>query len=65
MRRERIAFLVLLAVLLWIPVGAPQFQVTLANYIGLYSIVALGLVLLLVTTVSFGVRNRARLFEPI
>jgi lipoprotein signal peptidase len=27
--------------------------------------VALGLVLLLVTTVSFGVRNRARLFEPI
>jgi lipoprotein signal peptidase len=27
--------------------------------------VALGLVLLLITTVSFGVRNRARLFEPI
>ena len=27
--------------------------------------VALGLVLLLVTTVAFGVRNRARLFEPI
>jgi lipoprotein signal peptidase len=27
--------------------------------------VALGLVLLLVTTVSFGVRNRGRLFEPI
>jgi lipoprotein signal peptidase len=27
--------------------------------------VAVGLVLLLVTTVSFGVRNRARLFEPI
>jgi lipoprotein signal peptidase len=27
--------------------------------------VAVGLVLLLVTTISFGVRNRARLFEPI
>jgi hypothetical protein len=27
--------------------------------------VALGLALLLVTTISFGVRNRARLFEPI
>jgi lipoprotein signal peptidase len=27
--------------------------------------VALGLVLLLVTTLSFGLRNRARLFEPI
>ena len=46
MKRERIAFLVMIVFLAWIPLGAPQFQVTLANYIGLYSIVALGLVLL-------------------
>ncbi|HET9338883.1 MAG TPA: branched-chain amino acid ABC transporter ATP-binding protein/permease [Casimicrobiaceae bacterium] len=37
------AFVVLLAL---VPVGAPPFWVTLGNYIGLYSIVALGLVLL-------------------
>jgi len=37
------AFLVVVAVA---PVAAPQFWVTLGNYIGLYSIVALGLVLL-------------------
>src|SRR5438552_18323264 len=37
------AIVVLLAV---VPFAAPQFWVTLGNYIGLYSIVALGLVLL-------------------
>jgi branched-chain amino acid transport system permease protein len=42
----RIAFLVLIAILVAIPLVAPQFWVTLGNYIGLYSIVALGLVLL-------------------
>ncbi len=34
------------AVLIGVPLAAPQFWVTLGNYIGLYSIVALGLVLL-------------------
>ena len=34
------------AVLIGVPLFAPQFWVTLGNYIGLYSIVALGLVLL-------------------
>ena len=34
------------AALLLAPVAAPPFWVTLLNYIGLYSIVALGLVLL-------------------
>ncbi len=38
-----VAFVVLLALL---PVFAPEFTVTLANYIGLYALVALGLVLL-------------------
>jgi len=38
-----IVFVLLLAA---VPLGAPQFWVTLGNYIGLYSIVALGLVLL-------------------
>ena len=37
------AFIALLAA---VPLAAPQFWVTLGNYIGLYSIVALGLVLL-------------------
>src|SRR6186713_3366956 len=37
------AFLVALAA---VPLAAPQFYVTLGNYIGLYSMVALGLVLL-------------------
>jgi branched-chain amino acid transport system permease protein len=37
---------VMLAVVVAIPLAAPQFWVTLGNYIGLYSIVALGLVLL-------------------
>jgi branched-chain amino acid transport system permease protein len=44
--RGRIAFLAMIAVLAAIPLIAPQFWVTLGNYIGLYSIVALGLVLL-------------------
>ena len=34
------------AVLVGVPLAAPQFWVTLGNYVGLYSIVALGLVLL-------------------
>ena len=34
------------AVLIGVPLAAPQFWVTLGNYIGLYSIVALGIVLL-------------------
>ena len=34
------------AVLVGVPLLAPQFWVTLGNYVGLYSIVALGLVLL-------------------
>ena len=38
--------LVLGAALLLAPVAAPPFWVTLLNYIGLYSIVSLGLVLL-------------------
>ncbi len=46
MTRGRIAFLAMIAVLAAIPLLAPQFWVTLGNYIGLYSIVALGLVLL-------------------
>src|SRR5437762_10928531 len=39
----RVAFI---AVLVGVPVVAPPFWVTLGNYIGLYSIVALGLVVL-------------------
>jgi ABC-type branched-subunit amino acid transport system ATPase component/ABC-type branched-subunit amino acid transport system permease subunit len=35
-----------IVVLVGVPLAAPQFWVTLGNYIGLYSIVALGLVLL-------------------
>src|SRR5215470_11898759 len=35
-----------IAVLVSVPVIAPPFWVTLGNYVGLYSIVALGLVLL-------------------
>jgi branched-chain amino acid transport system permease protein len=40
------AFAALVALLAAVPLVAPQFWVTLGNYIGLYSIVALGLVLL-------------------
>jgi len=40
------ALVVFLAIILAIPLAAPQFWVTLGNYIGLYSIAALGLVLL-------------------
>jgi branched-chain amino acid transport system permease protein len=46
MRLGRFAFLAFIALLAAVPVLAPQFWVTLGNYIGLYSIVALGLVLL-------------------
>ena len=46
MSRSRIAFAAFVAVLVGIPLLAPQFWVTLGNYVGLYSIVALGLVLL-------------------
>ncbi len=43
---QRIALAILLLLLAAVPVVAPAFWVTLANYIGLYSMVALGLVLL-------------------
>jgi branched-chain amino acid transport system permease protein len=42
----KIALAAFLLVLIGIPLVAPQFWVTLGNYVGLYSIVALGLVLL-------------------
>jgi ABC-type branched-subunit amino acid transport system permease subunit len=42
----RVAFLAMIVFLVGVPAIAPQFWVTLGNYIGLYSIVALGLVLL-------------------
>ncbi|MBN8477958.1 MAG: branched-chain amino acid ABC transporter ATP-binding protein/permease [Burkholderiales bacterium] len=42
----RYAFVAFVAVLVAVPAVAPAFWVTLGNYIGLYSIVALGLVLL-------------------
>lgn len=44
--RTRLALGVFLAFMLVAPLVLPEFQVTLLNYIGLYSIVALGLVLL-------------------
>ncbi|MBE0623587.1 MAG: branched-chain amino acid ABC transporter ATP-binding protein/permease [Burkholderiales bacterium] len=44
--RSRLVLGVFLAFILAAPVVLPEFQVTLLNYIGLYSIVALGLVLL-------------------
>ena len=43
---SRLGQVVFVAVLVGIPLVAPQFWVTLGNYVGLYSIVALGLVLL-------------------
>src|SRR5512145_459091 len=46
MRTGRLAFVAFVALLAALPAVAPQFWVTLGNYIGLYSIVALGLVLL-------------------
>ncbi|MFO1324567.1 MAG: branched-chain amino acid ABC transporter ATP-binding protein/permease [Burkholderiales bacterium] len=46
MSASRIALVVFALVLVAVPQYAPQFWVTLGNYIGLYSIVALGLVLL-------------------
>jgi branched-chain amino acid transport system permease protein len=42
----RAAFGLFVAILIAAPLAAPQFWITLGNYIGLYSIVALGLVLL-------------------
>ena len=39
-------YIAFVAVLVGVPLFAPQFWVTLGNYVGLYSIVALGLVLL-------------------
>ena len=45
-RAQRLAIVAMLAVCAAVPLFAPQFWVTLGNYIGLYSIVALGLVLL-------------------
>ena len=46
MSRARMALGLFLAFLLAAPLVLPEFHVTLLNYIGLYSIVALGLVLL-------------------
>jgi len=46
MSGARIASLAFAAALFALPLAAPPFWVTLGNYIGLYSIVALGLVLL-------------------
>jgi len=43
---SKAALAAFLAVLVLVPLAAPPFWVTLGNYIGLYSIVALGLVLL-------------------
>jgi branched-chain amino acid transport system permease protein len=43
---SRGVFLVFILAIALVPLAAPQFWVTLGNYIGLYSIVALGLVLL-------------------
>src|SRR3982751_2962327 len=40
------ALALFVAAVVLVPLAAPQFWVTLGNYIGLYSIVALGLVLL-------------------
>ena len=45
-RQGLLARWALVASLAAVPFAAPPFWVTLANYIGLYSIVALGLVLL-------------------
>jgi branched-chain amino acid transport system permease protein len=46
MHWSRAAFALFVAALAVVPLIAPEFWVTLGNYIGLYSIVALGLVLL-------------------
>jgi len=46
MNAGRIAFVAAVALLAVVPLFAPQFWITLGNYIGLYSIAALGLVLL-------------------
>ncbi len=46
MHWSRAAFALFVAALAVVPLVAPEFWVTLGNYIGLYSIVALGLVLL-------------------
>src|SRR5438874_13602062 len=46
MTRSRTIAAILVAALALAPIVVPQFWITLGNYIGLYSIVALGLVLL-------------------
>ncbi len=46
MTRARLFLGVFLAFLLLAPLALPEFHITLLNYIGLYSVVALGLVLL-------------------
>ncbi len=43
---RRTVFLIFVALLAVVPLVAPEFTVTLLNYIGLYALVALGLVLL-------------------
>lgn len=44
--RPRLPLLVFLALLAVAPLGLPEFYVTLLNYVGLYALVAVGLVLL-------------------
>src|SRR6185295_20096721 len=46
MQARALAYVALIGALALVPFVAPQFWVTLGNYIGLYSIAALGLVLL-------------------
>lgn len=47
MIRRLLPLLLLLAAIIVAPLVLPPFYVTLLNYVGLYSLVALGLVLLL------------------
>ena len=46
MQARALGYVALIGALALVPFAAPQFWVTLGNYVGLYSIVALGLVLL-------------------
>jgi hypothetical protein len=68
MSAGRVACAAFILLLVGIPLVAPQFWVTLGNYVGLYSIVALGLVLLtgVAGQTSFGqaaVRRYRRLHD--
>jgi branched-chain amino acid transport system permease protein len=46
MTAPRLVLIVWIVALILVPVAAPQFWVTLGNYIGLYSLVALGLIVI-------------------